>query len=169
MGLVADAQVGGRDGNAALVEFVDFGEELFRVEDHAVSDDVHDAFAEDTDGEEVGGVFLVTDADGVTGVGSAAVAGDKVDVVGEEVDDFAFAFVAPLKTDDTRITGRKQVHSTSLSKAVQPGVLNGRGTIMPRRAKVERVPQVVMAQVHGAWKKFSGVKSWQMEAVSNDR
>ena len=38
--------------------------------------------------------------DGVAGVGAALVAGDDVDVGREQVDDLAFALVAPLGADD---------------------------------------------------------------------
>ncbi len=37
------------------------------------------------------------------GVGATAIANDDVGLFGEEIDDFAFAFVAPLQTDDARI------------------------------------------------------------------
>ena len=70
------------------------------VEDDAVADEVHHARAEDADGEEVGGVFFAADADGVPGVGAAAVADDDVGVLGQEVDDLALALVAPLEADD---------------------------------------------------------------------
>ncbi len=46
--------------------------------------------------------LLAVDDDGVAGVVAAGVAGDDVELLGEDVDDLAFAFVAPLGTKDYR-------------------------------------------------------------------
>ncbi len=89
--LVADAQVVRGDGDAAGDELVDLREQHFGVEHDAVADDVHHAGAEDADGQQVRGVFLPADADGVAGVGAAAVADDDVGLLGEEIDDLALA------------------------------------------------------------------------------
>ena len=46
-------------------------------------------------------VLFLTDDHGVTGVRSTLVAHDDVVLRGEEVDQFALSFVAPLGTKDT--------------------------------------------------------------------
>lgn len=46
------------------------------------------------------GVALSVDDDGVSCVGAAVVSDDGVVLGGEDVDDFALAFVAPLESDD---------------------------------------------------------------------
>ena len=51
-------------------------------------------------------VFLAADDDGVPGVVAALGAHDDVRLLGEHVDDFAFAFVAPLGADQDRIGHR---------------------------------------------------------------
>ena len=63
----------------------------------------HPVGAEDADGEEVGGVLVGADADGVAGVGAATVADDDVGVIGDVIDDLALPLVAPLRTEDCEI------------------------------------------------------------------
>ena len=41
--------------------------------------------------------------DGVTGVIAALAADDDVRLAGQDVDDFAFAFIAPLRADQNRV------------------------------------------------------------------
>src|SRR5262249_11356165 len=77
--------------------------------------DVQDIGAEDADWEEVGGVFFVADADGVAGVGAAAVADDDIGLLGQKIDDFALAFIAPLKAEDAGISLKNGDHARSLS------------------------------------------------------
>ena len=47
--------------------------------------------------------FLAIDDDGVAGVVAAGVADDDLRLLGEHVNDFAFAFVAPLGADENCI------------------------------------------------------------------
>jgi hypothetical protein len=54
--------------------------------------------------------FLFTVDDGVSGVVAALAADDDVGVIGEVIDDFAFAFVAPLGADENSI-GHKNLCS----------------------------------------------------------
>lgn len=53
--------------------------------------------------DEVQDVFLRADEDGVAGVVAARVAHDDVGRLGEHVDDFAFALVAPLSADQNGV------------------------------------------------------------------
>ena len=85
------------------------------IEHDAVADDVHHAGPEDADRQQVRRVFLAADADGVPGVGAAAVADDDVGVLGEEIDDLALALVAPLEADDNGISLQERGHNRRLS------------------------------------------------------
>jgi hypothetical protein len=58
---------------------------------------------EDPGGDQVQGVALAVDDDGVAGVGPAVVADDDVVAVGQQVDDLALALVTPLESDDRRV------------------------------------------------------------------
>ena len=111
-------------------------EEGFGVEDDAVADDVHDARAEDADGQQVRGVLLAVDADGVAGVGAAAVADDDLRLFGEEVDDLALAFIAPLerrkRTYFLQGTGSRLSLSLLVREAVRTDSRTA-GTSLPER------------------------------------
>ena len=48
-------------------------------------------------------VFRFAEDDGVAGVVAALGADDDIGVLSEEIDDFAFAFVAPLSADENCI------------------------------------------------------------------
>ena len=47
--------------------------------------------------------FLAVDNDGMAGVVAARIADDHLRLLREHIDDFAFAFVTPLGTDQNRI------------------------------------------------------------------
>ncbi len=81
-------------------EAVDFFEGVEGIDDDAGADDARDVGAEDADGDEVEAVFDVADFDFVAGIGAAVPADGEVEFGGEEIDDFAFAFVTPLEADD---------------------------------------------------------------------
>ena len=95
IGTVTDEQIT-VDGNAARLEVVNFFEQSQRVDDDAVADDVELAGIEDAGGDEMENVLLVADLDGVPGVVAALIADDNVGLLGQDVNDFAFAFIAPL-------------------------------------------------------------------------
>ena len=102
VGGVAEEEVRA-DFDALFAEAVDFGHEGERVDDDAVGDDAGFAGTEDTAGDQVEDVFFATVNDGVSGVVAALAADDEVGFIGQEVDDFAFAFVAPLGSDENGI------------------------------------------------------------------
>ena len=80
----------------------------FRIEHDAVADEVHHAGAKNADGQQVRRVFFVADADGMAGVGAAAIADDDIGVLGEKIDDLALALVSPLQADDAGIALKKR-------------------------------------------------------------
>ena len=89
-------------GEAGVLELVDLVEEGHGVEHDAVADDALAVGAQDAAGDELQDELLAGDDDGVAGVVAAGVAGDDVELLGQHVDDLAFAFVAPLGAEDYR-------------------------------------------------------------------
>ena len=86
-----------------FLQSLDFGDEAERVDDHAVADDAQFIFPQDARRDQVQDVFFFADENGVPGVVAAGIADDDVRVLGEHVNDFAFAFVAPLGADENCI------------------------------------------------------------------
>jgi hypothetical protein len=112
-----DVGVGGEfevgfDADALGGEAIDFFEGFEGVDDDTVADDAGDVGAEDADGDEVEAVLddagAGFDFDFVTGVGAAVPSDGEVEVAGEEVDDFALAFIAPLEADDGDVSERAE-------------------------------------------------------------
>ncbi len=91
------------DRDAGRAQRIHLPEERLRVDHHAVPEDAELSFVKDPGGDQVEGVVLVRELDRVAGVVASLVAGDHVELVAEEVDDFAFAFVAPLGSDHGEI------------------------------------------------------------------
>ena len=81
-------------------ERVDFFDQDFRIDDHAVADDAELIGVKRAGRDQVQNGFLAVDDQRVAGVIAALKAHDDIRVLGEQVDDFAFAFVSPLGTDD---------------------------------------------------------------------
>ena len=87
-------------GKAGVLEFFDLVEEGCGVEHDAVADDALAAGTQNAAGDELQDELLAADDDGVAGVVTAGVAGDDVELFAEDVDDLAFAFVAPLGAEN---------------------------------------------------------------------
>ena len=96
---LAEHKILRRDLDAVFLEAFHFADEADGVEHDAVADDAQLVFAQDAGRDKVKHGLLAIDDDGVTGVVAAGVADDDFRRLGEDVDDFAFAFVAPLGTD----------------------------------------------------------------------
>ncbi len=79
---------------------IDFLHEGKRVEHHAIADDAAAAFAQHAAGNQLQDELLALDGDGVSRIVAAGIARDDLEALREHVDDFAFAFVAPLGADD---------------------------------------------------------------------
>ncbi len=101
-------------GNAQVVldlyaladQRVDFFEEFQGIDDHAVGDHRCALGAEDSGGDQVEGVFFVADFDRVAGIGAAVPADREIEMLGEEIDDFSLALIAPLQADDGGVAQR---------------------------------------------------------------
>ena len=88
---------------AFLGERLDLGAEHVRVHDDAVGDDAGGARPDAAAGQQMQRELRIADDDRVARVGAAAVPYDDVAMLGEDIDDFAFAFVAPLQSHDAVI------------------------------------------------------------------
>jgi hypothetical protein len=95
---VRDAEV--HDRVAALAEGVDLLEELPRVDDDAVPDDVEDLRPDDPAREEAERELLRPDLDRVPRVRAAVEPDDEVRLLREDVDDLALPLVAELRAND---------------------------------------------------------------------
>ena len=105
MRAVADEQVL-PDLDPDFAQALDFAHERDRVDHDAIPDDAHFSRAQNAGGNEVQDVFVAALDDGVAGVISALAADDDVGVAGQDIDDLALAFIAPLRADQYRICHR---------------------------------------------------------------
>src|SRR5581483_2986860 len=109
-------QANARRRDPALLELVELGHELLRV-DHAAGAD-HALLARHDPRREVPELEgLPLDLDRVAGVRPALVAADEVRLLGEQVDDLALALVTPLRPDDD---GRGHARSLPAATAGPP-------------------------------------------------
>jgi hypothetical protein len=92
-------------------EFIEFFNRFGRIQHHATGNHAGHTRGEHPTGEQRELVDFAPHDDGMTGVRSALIANDDIVVAGQEVDDFTFGFVAPLKSDDA-----SPRHSTILQK-----------------------------------------------------
>ena len=98
VGPAGHLQAGAR--HAAGLERVDLGEQRRQVDDDAVADHRHDVVVEDAARDQLQGVAVAADDDGVAGVVAALVAHDVGVLLGQQVDDLGLALVTPLGADD---------------------------------------------------------------------
>jgi len=96
--LAADPELGAAD--AATFEGVDLAEQGGEVDDDPVPDDGDDVRIEHPARDQLQGVALAADDDGVTGVVPALIADDVAVLGGEQVDDLCLALVTPLGSND---------------------------------------------------------------------
>ena len=110
--VTGDAQVLGR--YAILLKHIDLFENHLRVHDAAVSDNGLLICIHDAGGNLVQTVFLVTHHDGVASIVATGVAHNAIKIACDKVDDFAFALVAPLTSDQH---GRRHLDSFTNTSA----------------------------------------------------
>jgi len=90
---------------ASGFQALDFREQVGGIHHHAVADVASHAFSHDARGDQLQGRLLAIDDQGVAGVVTALETHDSSGVVGQPVDDLAFAFVTPLGADDHDVAG----------------------------------------------------------------
>src|SRR6266550_589099 len=85
--------------HASALQRIQLGEHLLRIEHHAVADDAHRAL------ENSGWDLMqyerltLTRVHRVPGIGAALIAHHEIGTLGQDVDDFALAFITPLGAD----------------------------------------------------------------------
>ena len=102
MRLVADKQAIA-DVDPVLGELVDLRKERLRVHDDAVADDARDPGVKNAGGNQAEDEFRAVHVDRVAGIVSALIPRDDVELRREQIDDFSFAFVAPLGAEHCEI------------------------------------------------------------------
>src|ERR1700681_683135 len=96
MGAIADVQPT-LHVDARLGERFDFVDESGGIDDYAGANNRMTAGAQNSAGDELQNVAIGADDDGVAGVVASSYARDIFKGAGEIVNDFAFAFIAPLR------------------------------------------------------------------------
>ena len=119
-GVLGDAQMLRRHGDALLLQLGDLVDQRLQVEDDAVADHRQLAAAHDAGGQQRQFVGLAVDDERMAGVVAALEADDDVGLLGQPVDDLAFAFVAPLGADHHHIRHR-DILAQPGSRHAQPG------------------------------------------------
>ena len=99
VGAVADEEIAVHfhAGRAQRIDFLHEGE---RIEHYAVADNTAAAFAQHAAGNQLQDELLALDGDRVSRIVAAGITRDDLEALREHVNDFAFAFVAPLCADD---------------------------------------------------------------------
>ena len=85
---------------------IGFFEEGFRIDHHAVAQHARFSLVHDAGRQQVEHKGLVTDLNRMARVMPALITGDDVEALGEQVDNLALAFIAPLGADDRDYFGR---------------------------------------------------------------
>lgn len=95
----ATAQLAGRrDGDATLPDILDFSGEVVQVHHHAVPQNTGDAGGRIPEGKKVQHKSSLVGRNNVLCVVPSLIAHPNVCVPGEQIDDAAFAFIAPVQT-----------------------------------------------------------------------
>ena len=103
MRAVRDHQILRRHADTLLAQACDFTRERHGINDHAIADDTHFSRPQNATRDQMQHIFFPGDDDGVPRVVATLRADDEVRLLGEEINDFAFAFVAPLGADQDRV------------------------------------------------------------------
>ena len=102
-----NAQSVGRHLDALLFQLGDFAEQRVQVDHHAIADHRQLAAAHHAGGQQRQLVCFTVDHQRMAGVVSALEADDDIGLLGQPVDDLAFAFVAPLRADNHHVGHRR--------------------------------------------------------------
>ena len=97
------------DVDAVPRQLVDLGEQRLRIDDDAVADDAGDAGMQDAGRNQAQDELRAVDVDRVAGVVSALIARDDRKVRRQQIDDLAFAFIAPLRAEHGEIHKRSKI------------------------------------------------------------
>ena len=103
-GAVADLEIVGRDGHSLRSHAFHLIPQVFKIQCHAVSQDIHNTRPENTGGEQMQGELAVGVDDGVAGVAAALIADYHVIILGEQVHHAALSLVAPVDSNDCAVS-----------------------------------------------------------------
>src|ERR1700720_2290661 len=95
----ADEDARGRNLEALRHQTVGFFEEGFRIDHHPIAEHTGLAGMNDAGGNQMEHKRAVTYKDGMSCVVPALIANDDVEALGQQIDNLAFAFIAPLGAD----------------------------------------------------------------------
>ena len=149
VGAVADAKLC-PDVNANRLERGDLFEKGGGVNHDAVSDDCQNTGPQNAAGNQLEYELLFAYVDGVAGVVSALVTGDRLKLFGEEVDDFTFTFVAPLGPENNEIgheTERRVEPKLAIVPYARETVVNTRLWRVPKAAHYANLGTMQMCEV----------------------
>ncbi len=91
-------------------ELVDLGEERLRIDDDPVADGARHVRVENSRRQEPQNDLRGADIHRMTGVVPALIARDDGEVRRQQIDDLAFAFISPLRTEYSDVHGRHILH-----------------------------------------------------------
>ena len=89
-----------RAGDPSGLKCVDLLEQRWQIDDNTIADDRNDVLVQHSARDQLKRIFLVTNDDRVSGIVSTLIANDVVVRLGQEVNDFGFALITPLRTYD---------------------------------------------------------------------
>ncbi len=96
----ADEHALGRHFQALLGQPIRLFEESLRINHHPVAEHASLSGVYDPGRDQMEYEGLVADLYGVARIVPALIACDDVEALGQQIDDLAFSFIAPLRTDD---------------------------------------------------------------------
>src|SRR2546427_10564779 len=96
----ADVYPFGCDCDALRAEAIGFIKKRLRIDYHAVAKHASLALMHDSRWQKMQHEGSITYLHRVTGIVAALIANDDVKALGQQIDDLAFAFIAPLGADD---------------------------------------------------------------------
>ena len=120
-----------------LRQLVDLGEQRLRIDHDAVADDAGDAGMQDAGRDQTEDELGAVHVDGVPGVVTALIARDDVEARRQQVDDFALAFVAPLRAKHSEI--HNQVYDSTLKRS--RAIASRRGRARDARLTIVDAPR----------------------------
>ena len=88
-----------RDFNALLRQAIGLDEERLRIDDHAVTEHARLAAMHDARRQQVEHERLIPNLDRMARVVAALIACDDLELLSEQINNLAFAFIAPLGAD----------------------------------------------------------------------
>ncbi|OQA02952.1 MAG: hypothetical protein BWY69_00746 [Planctomycetes bacterium ADurb.Bin401] len=86
------------EGNAFLRERIYFGQEHFGVNDYAICDHADGVWPDGAAWEKMQREFFIADDDSMAGICAASITYNNIILLGKYINDFPFAFIAPLQT-----------------------------------------------------------------------